>query len=285
MSGYFDALMRSSGMDIGGRAPATAYVERSPAATASRAVETAPASQQAVAPIPAADSIEQPVLEVAPARSAPSMPDADAHGAQAAFAGPDEVRPHTMTDADSVADAPAVPATRPAEGTKPDLGQQLVRAAMQWVAADPQHVPAVAKVVPPRGQPPLSRDEGTSVIAPSPVLSRPPRDRGVDASAEPLRATVATPPALDLTTHEPFAPPALPIRSARQAAAVPPVPVASSSRDEVVEVSIGAIHVRVDAPSAQTVARPATMSPATGPRAGTATPVRSALSRRALRRI
>ena len=60
----------------------------------------------------------------------------------------------------------------------------------------------------------------------------------------------------------------------------PPEPVAPLARDEVVEFSIGAIHVRVDAPAAQTVARPATT-----PRAVPAPPPRSALSRRALRRI
>jgi hypothetical protein len=92
----------------------------------------------------------------------------------------------------------------------------------------------------------------------------------------------AHPPAtLGLTVEKSIAATALPIR----ASAVAPAPLPRLAGDEVVEVSIGAIHVRVDAPPAQTIARPA-LTPAAGtPGAAATRPARSALSRRALRRI
>jgi hypothetical protein len=63
---------------------------------------------------------------------------------------------------------------------------------------------------------------------------------------------------------------------------VPAAVAAAVDRDPPLDISIGAIHVRVDAPAAQTV----TQAPA--PRsvvAPSAAPGRSALSRRAMRRI
>jgi hypothetical protein len=76
------------------------------------------------------------------------------------------------------------------------------------------------------------------------------------------------------TALPPLRPEALPI-AARRAAAAP-------DRDPPLDISIGAIHVRVDAPPAQTVAQ------ALAPRqavAARAQPGRSGLARRALRRI
>jgi hypothetical protein len=69
--------------------------------------------------------------------------------------------------------------------------------------------------------------------------------------------------------------------AARDAAAPSqaPAPVAASRPDEIVEISIGAIHLRVDAPSPGSVAQP----PASA--AARITSSRSPLSRRALYRI
>jgi len=90
--------------------------------------------------------------------------------------------------------------------------------------------------------------------------------------------------ALGLTVEESVAAKPIPIRASLVTPAPLP-PLAPPVRDEIVEVSIGAIHVRVDAPPAQTIARPA-LTPAASPRdAAAARPARSALSRRALRRI
>jgi len=281
MSGYFGALMQSSGMAIGGRAPAMAHVdssvveidvERSPASVPPRTVQ-ASTPQQAVAPIPVANSVEH----LAPPALLAAGP--DAHEVQAGFAGREQAHPRAATDA--AADSPAAPAARAVEMSKPALGQALVRAAMQWVAVEPQQGRSVAQVVPPRGQSLPAPGEVPSVITTTQAL----RERGVEVQAQPRSATLASPTASDLAAREPVAAPALPIQSARPTPAAPPVPVTPLARDEVVEISIGAIHVRVDAPAAQTVARPAATPPVAAPRVAPATPQRSALSRRALRRI
>ena len=277
MSGYFGALMRASGMAIAGRAPAMARVEpsvveidieRGPAAMPSRTVQTASTPQQAVAPIPVANSVEQVPPPVALAA------DTDAHEVQTGLAGTEPAHPRAATDA--AADSPAAPSARAVETSSPALGQAVVRAAMQWVAADTQQVRSVAQVVPPRTQSLPALGEETSVITTTQAL----RARGVDVQAQPPRAMPAALAAPDLAARELVTAQARPIRAARPTPATPPVPVAPLARDKVVEVSIGAIHVRVDAPAAQTVARPAAT-----PRAAAATPPRSALSRRALRRI
>ena len=226
MSGYFGALMRASGMTIAARAPAMAHVEppvveidveRRSAAIPARTVQTALTPPQAVGPIPVLNSGEQPAPPTLLAA------DADAHGGQAGLVGTAGAHPRAAG---------------------------LVRAAMQWVAADTQHARSVAQVVPPRGQSLPAPGEEAGVIPTTQTLG----ERGVDI------------------------PPQTP------AHATPAVPDTPLARDEVVEISIGAIHVRVDAP-AQTIASPAATPPAAARRGTTATPPRSALSRRALRRI
>jgi len=275
MSDYFGALMRSSGLAIGGRATATAHVEpsvveiaveRSPPALQSRNRQTAsPQQQQAVAPIPVARRVES----FAPPE--PLVAGTDAHEVQGGFTTPAQALPRA--EAQAAAD-PAVAAASAVEAPNAAPGQTLVRAAMQWVAADPQQV---ALVVPPRGRSLAAVAEQTGVIATAQAL----REGNVGSTAQPPIAMAEHPAApVDPTAREPIRPPELLIRSARPTLATPPTPVAPFARDEVVEISIGAIHVRVDAPAAQTVARP----PATTTRAA-AMPPRSALSRRPLRRI
>jgi hypothetical protein len=72
----------------------------------------------------------------------------------------------------------------------------------------------------------------------------------------------------------------------------PPEPDRSAAHsaplaDEIVEISIGSIHVRVDAPAPQTIARaaPAAVPASPAPSLSERAAGRSALARRALRRI
>lgn len=282
MSGYFGALMRASGMAIAARAPAMARaeprvveidVERNPAPTPPRTAQTPSGPHQAVAPTRVANSVEQ----LAP--PAQLAADTDTHEVRAGFAGTAQAHPRAATDA--AADSPAAPAAGAVETAKPALGQTLVRAAMQWVAADTHQVRSVAQAVPRRGQSLAAPGEEPSVTTTTQAF----RDRGVEVQAQPPSATPATTAAPDLAARAPVEAQALPMRSVRPSPATPPAPVAPLARDEVFEIAIGAIHVRVDAPAAQTVARTAATPPGAARRAAIATPPRSALARRALRRI
>jgi hypothetical protein len=170
------------------------------------------------------------------------------------------------------------------ESPTPDVAQALVRAAMRWVAAgtppvSPVPISDVAHGVPPREPTVRPAEEHTSSLATPRLPGR--DDDGPSESPDRVPAPQA-PLTLPLSvaiaaTPQPF-----------RASLIPPAPLppaAPSVRDEIVEVSIGAIHVRVDAPPAQTVARPALTPAAGAPGAARPGPARSGLSRRALRRI
>jgi len=289
MSDYFGALMRSSGLTAGGSAPAAV----APPTTASRPVEidierSGPALQPRPAP---ASQYEAPLTTIAAAsvepRSGhePAPPAArPADPGEQAAAAVDSPHDQTGQKAEVFSGAqPLVPPFSPADPSTPaaqPLGHALVRAAMQWVAADPQQaIPEPqdgARREPPAalGEPGMPVTTTPTPIADAEPQTLPARARHSVASSieavedAPRRTTLATLPTL----------PTLPAT---------PAPVAPTSlpRDELVEISIGAIHVRVDAPAAQTVAR-TLAPPAAAPRstAPTTTP-RSALARRALRRI
>ena len=274
MSDYFGALMRSSGMAIGGGAPTVAQpriiepslsqidIERESPAMAPRTEQTASSpQQQAVAPIPVVGPAGQPT----PPGGVTVAHDVTA--VQTGWAEAPQVHPDATADA---ADTEAK-AVIPFEKSKPALGQTLVYAAMQWVAADPQSDRNVAPVVPPSGCSSPAVTESSSEIGTTQTIRV--ADDGLKAQATPARSM----------TPEPFEAQVLPVRFAL---ATPAVPVTPFARDEVVEISIGAIHVRVDAPATQAVAWPLTTPDAAATRAtSTAMPPRSALSRRALRRI
>jgi hypothetical protein len=284
MSGYFDALIRSSGMAIGRARSASAQVE--PAAmevdvdrnTTDReegAVRAELTPHRPLAPLYTPDTAQLTVPQV------PIRVERHTHEEPDAASAP--VRGATETAVHS----PEKPSTPPVQSPEPELDHSLVRAAMRWVAAgDPQVSPTGAvnpanlidEIAQSVQRPQQSRSavpEHTSTIA-TKRLNRDDDDAMSDSQNE------AHPPAtLGLTVEKSIAATALPIR----ASAVAPAPLPRLARDEVVEVSIGAIHVRVDAPPAQTIARPA-LTPAAGtPGAATTRPARSALSRRALRRI
>jgi hypothetical protein len=138
----------------------------------------------------------------------------------------------------------AVPAPQP----NPKHGEDLVQAALRWVAADPAQADAARAL-------------------PDPLL---------DPLSDPLR--VAPPAAI---------PPTPPVASLPQPAARLVETPAARRTERVVpaaeaplEVTIGAIHLRVDPPTPQTVAQAAPSATPAAP----STP-HSALSRRSLRRI
>ncbi|MCY1543556.1 hypothetical protein D9M68_793780 [compost metagenome] len=148
---------------------------------------------------------------------------------------------------------------------------ERVQAAMRWVASDPA-------LESPARQVPIQR---------SPVTDSP------DAGPTPL---AATPPEV----MAPLDPPRPPL--AADAASIPlPAPLAVQGlepgrrhvepeaqvavAEELLEISIGAIHLRVEAPAPQTLARPATSTAPVQQPAAPASPTRSGLSRRALRRL
>ena len=278
MSGYFDALMRSSGMTIGHSGPALEKLEA--AALDVDVDRTTNAEPHARRPGSTTDEPPTPpgvseVVDLTVPLRVPGSVDRRTHDE------PPEAPAHARAPAGAV-EAPGKP---PAESPTSDLGQALVRAAMRWVAAGtPQVSPVdpvsdVAQGVPRRQLtlPPVHEQTSSRV-----TKKRPGDDD--DARPESLNEAPGTPAPSGFPAGESIAGKSLPIR----ASLVPPArlpPAAPPVRDEVVEVSIGAIHVRVDAPPAQTVARP-TVTPAAGASGAAATrPARSALSRRALRRI
>jgi hypothetical protein len=285
MSGYFDALMRSSGMTIGRSGAAPEQLE--PAALdvdVDRTMDTEanaerPAARTSQPPVPSrvSEVAELTVPLWAPgslARPAHEEPPEAAASSRGPLAAPDE--------------APGKPQAEP---PKADLGQALVRAAMRWVAAGTPQVSPVSPVSPvsslsnlaqavPRPEPTVRPAYGhsSSLAAPKP----PGGDRDGQSESSIEAPSAPAPPTLSLSKviaakPQPF-----------RASLVPPAPLPPAARpvrDDVVEVSIGAIHVRVDAPPAQTVARPALTPAASAPGAARPGPARSALSRRALRRI
>ena len=284
MSAYFDALIRSSGMTIGRlRSASTQFqpasidvdVDRRTPGAEANAVRLASPSREPVAPPRISDDVELPPARV------PQSVDRRTH------VEPDRAPAGARGAPEPAVDAPEKPSALPMESAKPDLEHALVRAAMRWVAAGtPQGSPVssvgpvddVAQGVARRQQSVPAVDEQTSIVAAKPLH----QDDG-GAQSEGVNDAPATPAPPKLPAGESIAAKPVPIRASLVTPPLPPQ-VAPPVRDEIVEVSIGAIHVRVDAPP-QTVARPALTPAAGSPAAAPSRPARSALSRRALRRI
>jgi hypothetical protein len=276
MSGYFDALLRSSGMAIDGRAPAATHLE-------SNAFDVAgdPGTTATETRLPAETPSLRPSAVQHEARPAAPPHEIQAPLAQRAPVHPDGAPVPTRTTPDARVESPVTRAVRSDAPATPDLGARLVRAAVRWIADDtPGTGNTPRRDASPQTPSPLptpQRDETRLVSAaptpdgdPAPQIVTP----AVVAAKTIVRETVVREPAQEVRD------PAEPVRAGEplHARAVP------AAQDETVEISIGAIHVRVDAPAVQTVARPAVMPAASAPPVG-AFPPRSALSRRALRRI
>ena len=266
MIDYFGALIRSSGLsvdsDVSAGTPAETPLD--PAATDYGLVEfeiqrdTTPAATPAV-PAQAA--------EHAPHTGAAEMRQTAIAPARAAYV---ERAPARSLPASSESIARQ-------QSHTPDLGQAMVHAAMRWVAVDTHNAITSPEIVPmPRPTPPVPAMKVAShrASALTTPLVNVEEVRTVPRATTPLPPKVVTPIRVESIEH----PGSIDRAAQRATGATRPVP-----HEEVVEISIGAIHLRVDAPPSQTVAQ-ATPAPASRAMADRA-PMRSGLARRALRRI
>lgn len=290
MSSYFGALLRATGLGIDAAVPAisqagTGLVEIDIDRGSFVAAPALP-SVEPQSPLPA-----MAVAEATPARALSSATPVDdrvdrddpRQAADRAGSGGHE------RQVAGTAAGPAAVATDPptADSPAPALRQQMVQAAMQWVAADPLQSTRIAGAAQPPAQSTVADAAPARRDAPRPTNRDARVDVDFDCDFDDSRQLAAQGPAADA---EPDGAPQtmqLPSQTAvpqRAAAIVRTASFEPPPRGDLVEVSIGEIHLRVDAPAAQTVARSSPSPPAAAPRAPAIAP-RSALSRRALRRI
>ena len=307
MSDYFGALIRSSGMAIGPGVSASAP-ERLPASAAVPDLGLVELDVQRDAPPPAPPMLPPAVPPTPPVLppAVPPTPPVQTHAVSEAPPAGARQKSEALPPERVAAEVPAVaaveatvtPPARPAAPEHPgparwpltpsgavapalsghsDLGQAMVRAVIQWVAAVPPRPMASPAGLPrPRPTPPmLAMDTSTHQMG---WPADPPESVAEICPAP--RAGAPPPPSIVTPIR---VAPIQPVESIERAAvrATANDPAAS---EEVVEVSIGAIHVRVDAPAVQTVAPPSALAAATRPLTDRA-PDRSGLARRALRRI
>jgi len=286
VSDYFGALMRASGVAVG---------ERQPAATRAVLPETG-LEMEVGAPDASIPAVEhEPSLQgaarpfVRPAAVAPGPTHADdfeaGHWARA------EGRLGTHRP-EPVPAAPAIEAASSVGGPSPSRpvgGEALIHAAIKWVVAGDPPPHEVRRDVATRA--PDARLAGND----DPLVMRPaaPREPGVrevrvetdvlNSAANVWTAVPGEDPVVSSERRalESGATLALPARPRRADVTTPAPP----ARDEAVVVSIGSIHVRVDAPAAQTVARPMASPTSAAARPVARSADRSGLSRRPLRRI
>jgi len=257
MSDYFDGLMRSSGLPLG-QAPVLGPSPRDAAPLTEIDVEV-PAAAPLIGPLDVTAQAVQhafaalPVLAPAPA-SAELPPQVD------------EVKPSPAAAPPASALAPlaAFPAVEPTMSR-----ERITQAAMRWVAAGPAQAPTDPV---PADTTPATSAEMRPVEPPASIATATPSDPPRPPESVPTIARrIESPP-----------PPAVPEARLPSRAVVVPTPQATPpTHEDALHVSIGAIHLRVEAPLPPALqAAPARRLPASVP----VTP-RSGLSRRALRRI
>ncbi|WP_131679671.1 hypothetical protein [Metapseudomonas furukawaii] len=280
MSDYFAALMRSSGL----------FSHR-----AEQAPEAPPELEMDV-PAPRAPDAPGPAIgiprERVPGRETPMPTNGQPHPApDPAHHG--QSRPAPSIDPGDLPQwqqaAPDAPRPReqvPAPGApsqdgppRPPQADELLRAAMHWVASDPQQAASAQRASLDRAtQPhPGTPDTATTRVAAVPphTMATPGQSRRpAPADGDRAQEVVTTPEPVPLAPR--VAAPAI-LR------AEPDGP--DGTAEEPLTISIGAIHLRVEAPAPQTVARPAAPTPPAQRPAAPASPTRSGLSRRALRRL
>jgi hypothetical protein len=276
MSGYFDGLMRASGLGLG-NAPVLGTPPN--AALLPEIDGTVPAAAPLVTPLDVAARTMPQISGTSPASPAPSTPQA-----LSARDSPGQTASQAVVHADAEAQPPANAAAQVARpvasarlGTDPAAStvithERIIQAALQWVAAgSTTATPALfglsADPAQPRGRAEMSptATSSASVTKASPIEPDGVRDVTHAVTVQPPRLAVATaslPPA------------ALPM-------AIPAPRPGPSERDDAVQVSIGAIHLRVEAPPPPSVQA----APAPRPVVPSQTVPRSGLSRRALRRF
>jgi hypothetical protein len=284
MSGYFDALMRSSGITVDGAEPAPtklepaaigADVDRSMTDTEANVVPPAMTPHEPFAPLHTSEAAKVPMPQV------PTQIEQHTHEE------PETAPARARGATEGAAQSPQKPSAALVESPMPDLGHALVRAAMRWVAAGTPQVSPDSAVGPVSTASNIAHDvpaQQSLSAALQQVSTIATKTRDDDEQLESSNRARATLEPLNVPARESVAEKPVPIRASLVTPAPVP-PVAPSVRNEVVHVSIGAIHVRVDALPAQSVARPALTPAASTPGAAPSRPARSALSRRALRRI
>jgi hypothetical protein len=269
MSDYFGALMNLSGV----------------------AARPAPMTGQVAAPAP--DVVELDVVrEVAPAHAAPAAEPRGSVAPRAIPAMPPPIETKGQPQSQPARPAATMPtivlspaptsAVAPAEETRvssvtPEpISRRLIRAATKWVAADPQVLATLAATEQPaRRSDPVPAALQDRVVPPG-------RERSASSRHEPNATTTTDAAPAPARIIEP---PSRVIEAARDVFAEPRAAARSIPtmvQEETVEVSIGAIHVHVDAPP-QAVKPAPEMVPVRAPVA--AARAGSALARRALRRI
>jgi hypothetical protein len=289
MSDYFGALMNLSGLGGSARAP----VAPGNAPDAGGDIVESEVVREAAATMPAAEqSGPAPVVPPIASRAAPER------AAPESAAEPVAVPAPVAADfpAAQPAAAPRIIATVPAPTAAAPIAaaphHAIVRAALEWVASDPHAIADRRDIA----------QEEDIVALPAPAdattgLSRPgsaasARERSASPGIEEAEIVeVDTAPPTQAAHRLPVAAVETATRSASAPANAAPSarivgePAASGrvapAADETVEISIGAIHVRVDAPVLQAAAAPAAPARMSSERSTAS----SALSRRALRRF
>ena len=278
MSGYFDGLMRASGLPLGAApvigpalraAQGLELIQAQPAAgMPASAPQPASAVRQAPDP-PARPLAAKPALPMRP--KAPAAVDSAAptpparHADTATPDTPRKAEPaHAPVGAAPLLQVPERTPERPSAATAQQQGvsrERLIQAAMRWIAAEPGPVaPEPMRVTSEPG--PIERN---NFGMPARTVPEPEVAEVLILADAPRSAAAAAAEWL----------PALPPQAPRAAAPDP-------GTDAGLQVSIGAIHLRVDAPQAQAQqAIPAPRHTAPQPSAAAG----SGLSRRALRRL
>jgi hypothetical protein len=277
MSDYFAALLRASGLSGQPFAAPTADLGleeleafSTPTAGVPQArAETALSQPVAVPPAPAVVQVTHPESST-PAVSQPSNPLSQPERAPAATS--EASVPEIKTEAQPVV-AAAV------------SQQALVQSVLRWVASDPQQTPESVTVTNTLAAPTslmVSVSE-TATTAPAELALNRHTESQVLASqlTQPTQVQQAA-------LGDALATPSHPVLAPDQPAAaviLQPLERPTEPAEQPISISIGAIHLRVDAPAppAQPVAavKPAPSKTAAAPR--TAVTARSGLSRRALR--
>lgn len=273
MSDYFGALLRSAGaLAAPARLPTPA-----PSAVPGDDIVEQDLEAEGAAPGERAPARAEPAHEQAAEAAAwpAAAPEADAPAPRDGVARQQPAAPSAAPDAPPAAPPPAPLPQR----EDPALAHPLVRAALRWVAADPQALPAPAHPAPPthavapRAAP--SPEVGPAVASP----------RSIESPAEASRVAAAPgrPQAvreIGETGEIELSLPAAPRRHAASEGASTRAAAAAPARP--IELHIGTIHVAVDAPPPRAVVQPLA-PPAPRPQAPAAE--RSGLSRLRLPRL
>ncbi len=269
MRNYFDALVRASGRGVG----------IDPSAAADHGIaeiqvqhDAPPAATSPVMAGPRMDTQRSEIITpppvVTPTLQGPAIREYSAPPSTSYT----EVASDRSLPTSPSGSAP-VSSPRP-QAAAPDPGQAMVHAALRWVTADVGSPGALTEIaLTPEPTPPIPAQELTThKITPAtmPSVSAP--------EAQPVAgATALLPEALTRLR-------VAPIRHLEPIDQPSPWAIGTrrpASHDETVEITIGAIHLRVDAPPPQTVVQ----APVPTSRPPADRPPRSALTRRALRRI